>query len=247
MDSTARLTGRAEPFIIAQSAEDSGMRVISSRRPTFRYGDLSRLGNQIGAIFSPTMVSRPMQLLYTALAALVLFVAIDGCTVNTSLFLHVFVIGPILFVSTVFFAIRAAISIENRRRCLRQLSTLAIFWATLTAFFLFDYRNPSAIRGAARWLIWSRDYKAQVLAKPAPPNGELRHIDWDSWGGFAQDTTVLLVFDPTDSLSVPARSGQSGKFNGIPCEVAIVHRMESHWYTIEFVGYVDESSWDSCN
>jgi len=186
------------------------------------------------------------QQLYTALAALVLFVVIDICTLNTSLFLHVFVVAPILFVSTIFLAICAAISSNNRRRCLRQLATLAIFWAALTAFSLFDYRYPNAIRSAARWLIWSHDYKAQVLAQPAPPNGGLRHIDWDGWGGFAQDTSVLLVFDPTDSLSGPARSGQSGTFNGIPCEVAIVHRMESHWYTVVFAEYVDESSWDSC-
>lgn len=197
----------------------------------------------------PKRVSRSStgtQQLFTALAALGLFVVIDTCTANTSLFLHVFVVAPILFVSTIVLAICAAISSKNRRRCLRQLATLAIFWAALTASFLFDSRYPIAIRSAARWLIWSHDYKTQVLAQPAPPNGELRHIDWDGWGMIGQDTSVLLVFDPTDSLSGPARNGQSGKFNGIPCEVAIVHRMESHWYTVVFDVYVDEASWDSC-
>ena len=158
-----------------------------------------------------------------------------------------FVIAPILFVSTVFLAIRAAISDKNRRQCLRRLTTLAIFWAALAAFLLLNYRYPNAIRSAARWFIWSQDYKTRVLAQPEPPNGELRHIDWDSWGAFAQDTLVLLVYDPTDSLSGPARRGESGKFHGIPCEVAIVHRMEPHWYTVVFNGFVDESTWDRCS
>jgi hypothetical protein len=47
-----------------------------------------------------------------------------------------------------------------------------------------------------------------------------------------------LVFDPGDSLSAAAASHQPGKFNGIPCEVYRVRRLESHWYTVLF--YTDE-------
>jgi len=141
-------------------------------------------------------------------------------------------------------AIYAAVS-KNYSRCLQLLLTLVILWSISTVSYFFGFAFSTAVRDEARWLIWSREYKTRVLAQPAPANEELRHIYWDGWGMFAQDFSVLLVFDPTDSLSIPARSGQSGTFNGIPCEVSIVRRMESHWYTVEFAGYVDES-WDKC-
>jgi hypothetical protein len=65
----------------------------------------------------------------------------------------------------------------------------------------------------------------------------LRHIEWESTGfaGVA-NSTLYLVFDPTDSLGA-ARS--PGKFEGIPCEVLRVHRLERHWYAVLF--YTDES------
>jgi len=62
----------------------------------------------------------------------------------------------------------------------------------------------------------------------------LKHIEWDGWGWGGQDTTVYLVFDPTNSLSAAAKVGQPGKFSGIPCEVFLVHRLESQWYTVQF-------------
>ena len=86
----------------------------------------------------------------------------------------------------------------------------------------------------------------EVLAQPASVNGSLKHIEWDGWGWGGQDFSVFLVFDPADSLSGPARSRQSGKLNGIPCEVSDVRRMDAHWYIVFFDGYVDQSSWDSC-
>ncbi len=125
--------------------------------------------------------------------------------------------APLLFLSTIFLAIYAAVSRKNRRRSLRQLATLAILWALLIGSSLLNYTYPIGIRSAARWLIWSHNYKAQVLAGPQPPNGELRNIAWDSGGMFAQDWDAFLVFDPTDSLAHSARSLQPCKLNGIPC------------------------------
>ena len=92
--------------------------------------------------------------------------------------------------------------------------------------------------------MWSYGYKKQVLAQPAPANGELKHIEWDGWGWAGQDTTVFLVFDPTESLAVAATSRQPGKFNGIPCEVFLVRRLEGHWYTVQ--NYTDQG-WGECN
>lgn len=93
--------------------------------------------------------------------------------------------------------------------------------------------NFYAIRSAAKWWGWSHRYKAEVLAQP-DVTGELKHIEWDGWGWAGQDTTAYLVFDPTDSLSAAAQAHRPGKFNGIPCEVPDVDRMEKNWYAVQF-------------
>jgi branched-subunit amino acid ABC-type transport system permease component len=182
--------------------------------------------------------------LYAAFGALVLFAAIDICQSDTALFLNVFLVAPILFVGTIFLVVYAAINRKNRRRSFQQLATLAIFWVVATAFFLFDIGHPIAIRSTARWLVWSHDYKARVIAQPSPPNGELKHIEWDGWGILGMDTSAFLVFDPADSLSVASSSNQSGKFNGIPCRVFRVRRLEAHWYTVIY--NTGPAYWDGC-
>jgi hypothetical protein len=58
------------------------------------------------------------------------------------------------------------------------------------------------------------------------------------------DTEVYLVLDPSNSLSAATKSHVPGKFNGLPCEVVQVHRLESHWY---FVVFYTEASWDNCS
>jgi hypothetical protein len=97
--------------------------------------------------------------------------------------------------------------------------------------------NFYSIRTATKWFLWSQRYKSEVLAQSGGAAGELKHIEWDGWG-WVGDTTVYLVFDSTDSLSVAAADHAPGKFNGIPCEVAQVSQLESHWYTVQF--YTDE-------
>jgi hypothetical protein len=92
--------------------------------------------------------------------------------------------------------------------------------------------NSYAIRSNARWFAQARRYKAEVLAQPSV-NGQLRHIEWDGWGGApVGDWTVYLVFDPTDSLSAAASRREPGKLSGIPCDVDEVRRLESHWYSV---------------
>lgn len=97
----------------------------------------------------------------------------------------------------------------------RELATAVIvvtFCAVSAVVFLGSYR----LRTFTRWLLWSGQYKQEVLTEPTPFKGDLKHIEWDGWGGFGQDFTVFLVFDPTDSLSEPARNDQFGKFKGVP-------------------------------
>jgi len=63
--------------------------------------------------------------------------------------------------------------------------------------------NFYSIRTATKWFLWSQRYKSEVLAQSGGAAGELKHIEWDGWG-WVGDTTVYLVFDSTDSLSVAA-------------------------------------------
>jgi hypothetical protein len=96
-----------------------------------------------------------------------------------------------------------------------------------------------SIRSATKWFMWSQRYKREVLAQSGGTAGELKHIEWDGWGfPGAGDTTVYLVYDPTDSLSAAAKSRQPGKFVGIPCAVPLVSRLEREWYAVRF--YTDE-------
>jgi hypothetical protein len=67
-----------------------------------------------------------------------------------------------------------------------------------------------------------------------PPPGQLKHIEWDSWGFGGMGNYVFLAFDPADALSPADGVERPGKLNGLPCEVALVSRLESHWYAVQF-------------
>jgi hypothetical protein len=153
-----------------------------------------------------------------------------------------FVVGSFLVLVTAPLLIIAAFR-RKRRQFLLILSMATVYWVISAALVIYDLKNPTAIRTAARWLASSRDYKEKVLSQSVP-SGELKHIEWDGWGWAGMDTTMYLVFDPTDSLSEAASSHQSGKFNGIPCQVQRVRRLESSWYTVLL--YTNEF-WDRCN
>jgi len=180
--------------------------------------------------------------LSTALAGLVLFVGIEICPADVALLLYIFIVAIQLLSSSVLL-VCAAIG-KNRRRYLQQLSTLTIVLVVAVGVFIFGRMYPFAIRSEARWLAGPQHYKALVLAQPSPPNNELKHIEWDG-SGFAgvANNTVYLAFDPADTLSTAAKSHRAGIFNGIPCEVLTVRRLESHWYAVLF--YTDQT-WGQC-
>ncbi len=175
--------------------------------------------------------------LYAALAAVLVFLpsVISSKTDAT----YVFLVLPILVVVCICALLYAAF-----RRKLRLALMVATFCLVSGAIFLHGFE----IRTFARWLLWSGQYKKEVLAQLAPPNGALKHIEWEASGWVGQDFTVFLVFDPTDSLSGRAQNDRSLKRSGIPCAdvVSRVQRMESHWYLVSFDAYMDQSSWDSC-
>ena len=173
--------------------------------------------------------------IYAALAAVLVFLPLVISS-NADV-LYLFVIVPGLVVIGICVLIYAAI-----RKKLSIAVMVATFCTVSAVVFLYNFQ----IRTFSRWFLWSGQYKHKVLAEPTPVNGDLKHIEWDGWGWAGQDFSVFLVFDPTDSLSGPAQDNQSGKLNGIPCEVSGVRRMDSPWYIVFFDAYIDQSSWDSC-
>jgi hypothetical protein len=91
--------------------------------------------------------------------------------------------------------------------------------------------------------MWSHNYKDTVLTQQSRANGEFRQLEWDGWGWGGQDTTVFMVFDPRDSLSSASAIHSTG-FDGIPCAVPEVNRLESQWYAVRF--YTNQDG-DRCN
>src|ERR1700722_313340 len=171
--------------------------------------------------------------LYASLAAIFVFIPL---VISESWdVLYLFIIAPGLIIMGLCALIYAAF-----RKNLRIAVMVATFWAVSAFLFL----HSSDVRSPIKWFLWSHQYKAQVLAQPASPGEDFKHVEWDGWGWGGINTSVYLVFDPTDSLAGAARNDQSGKFNGIPCEVPWVRRMESHWYTAMF--YTDKD-WSGCD
>ena len=171
--------------------------------------------------------------LYAILAAIVVFLPL--LIVSNLDVLYLFIVAPVLIIIGFCVLIYAAV-----RRNLRVAVAVAVFWTSSALLFIYT----SEIRSPIKWLLWSSKYKKQVLAQPNPSNGDFKNIEWDDWGWAGINTSIYLVFDPTDSLAAAAKSHQPGKFNGIPCEVPWVRRMQSHWYTVMF--YTDKD-WGGCS
>jgi energy-coupling factor transporter transmembrane protein EcfT len=173
-------------------------------------------------------------MLYAVLGTFVVFVSVAIWT-SEGIF-YLLVVAPIISLFLLIFA-----KLKKRRQRVSILSMLVVYWA-VSAVLVANY---SAIRETSRWLVWSRDYKAEVLTQKGSADGQFKHIEWDGWGfPGAGDTTVYLVFDPEDLLAAAARSDQHGTFSGIPCKVDHVRRLESHWYSVRL--YTDEY-WDRRN
>jgi hypothetical protein len=125
----------------------------------------------------------------------------------------------------------------------RRYWALGIGVFVVELLFAAAYLISFTVRTPVRWALFRGGYKAQVQSLAEPPNGELKHLDWDGWGMIGQDTEVYLVFDPTNSLAHLASSHQSGKVAGIPCEFWEARRLERNWYAV--VLYTDQD-WDDC-
>jgi hypothetical protein len=153
--------------------------------------------------------------------------------------LYVILVAPFLCLVCLTLLVIATIR-KRYRRCISLLLMLGAF--LITSAILLS--NRDSVRASLRWLLWSHRFKAAVLAQQPPAGGELRHMEWEATGFAGISNTVYLVFDPTDSLAAAAKSHSRGKFNGIPCEVPTVRRLESQWYAVWF--YTSEE-WGTCN
>jgi hypothetical protein len=126
---------------------------------------------------------------------------------------------------------------KRKRQIISPLLAIIAFVAVAAALL----EGGDALRSSLRWLLWSQHFKAELLAQPSPPNGELRHLEWDATGfaGVA-NSTLYVVFDPSDALASVTRSG---KVAGVPCEILLARQLEKHWYAVRF--YTDEE-WGDC-
>jgi hypothetical protein len=126
-----------------------------------------------------------------------------------------------------------------RLQTVAAFSMAVAFGASSWLLFL----GSDGIRTAGRWLFQSGKYKAEIAAQPDPANGELKHVEWDVWGFAGAETEAYLVFDPDDSLRAAAERHSPGKYDGIPCKVPDVRRLEDRWYVVRF--YTD-TDWNHC-
>jgi hypothetical protein len=174
--------------------------------------------------------------LYAAVGTLIIFltIVISGIDLGLGQTLYVIVVAPVVSLVLLILAIR-----KKSRQRLSVLAMLVVF--VILSVILVE--NNSAVREAARWFLLSKAYKAKALAQPDSAGGELKHVEWDGWGWAGQDTTVYLVFDPNDSLATEVKDRPSGKFNGIPCEVPRIRRLERQWYSVMFY---TETDWTHC-
>ena len=172
--------------------------------------------------------------LYVVVGASVALLSLFVYNADASLLYLLFVV-PSFGLSCLVLLVIAAIR-KKPRRCLSMFVTVVAFLAVSGAL----PKEQGTLRSRLRWLIWSHRYKAELLATPDSPKGELKHVEWDGSGwGPVGPTIVYLLYDPTDSLSAAAKSHSPGQFSGIPCEVPRVQRLESHWYAVTF--YTEES------
>jgi hypothetical protein len=176
---------------------------------------------------------------YVVGCGLFAFLLIELCYAFVILeMLYFFILVPLLVLIMLGIAIASAVG-KRTKRSLSIILTITLYCGS--SWLL--WRSFMDVRPAERWLLHSRKYKAEVLAQPSPKNGELQHMEWDGWGFAGSDTFVYLVYDPKDSLVPAARSHSYGKFNGIPCEVSRVRRLESHWYSVVFY---TSTVWNDC-
>lgn len=173
--------------------------------------------------------------LAAAFGAAVVYIPMVAYWSDVGSLLYIFVVVPMVALLLLLILVVRIVVVRKSTR----LTTLwmAIAYVTVTVVLFMNYGE---LRPALRWLLWSRRYKAELLALPNPPKGQLKHLECDvsGWGPIGP-TIEYVVFDPTNSLLAAAKSHKPGQYSGLPCEVPRVELLESHWYAVRF--YTEES------
>jgi hypothetical protein len=146
--------------------------------------------------------------------------------------LAAFDLGAILCFGIALVSAWSLIVFGMRREEGQHLSAFSVIAPYLIALTLL-LSNYSLVRDHLRWICFSRSYKLAVLAQPS--DGQLKHAEWGGWGfAGAGDTTVFLVFDPTDALASASNKLPPVAASGLPCDVVRVRRMQRQWYAVLF-------------
>jgi hypothetical protein len=109
--------------------------------------------------------------IYAAVSASLVFLALVIWSYDFGDLFYLFVIVPIASIVLIISVFRS----RGHRR-LSVLSMLIIFWVISWGMI----RHTYDLRTMGRWVLWSSEYKAQVLAQPV--NDGLRHAEWMAGG-----------------------------------------------------------------
>jgi hypothetical protein len=103
---------------------------------------------------------------YAGIGALIIFVPIRVFAPDMGEFLYIVAVAPIITLVLLIFAICVVFQ-EKRLLSLAVLSMLVVYWAVTLGLA----RISLELHTFTRWLLWSKDYKAQVPAQLDPGNG----------------------------------------------------------------------------
>jgi len=150
-------------------------------------------------------------------------------------YLKYFDIESILYLSGILIlTVAIGIGIVARRMIFKHwvswrfLRAIAVFWAVTIPMFLWT----EDMRPWARWLVASHRYEAEVMQQIPGSRTGLRHIEWDGWGWAGMDTSVELVYDPTDSLAHQLRQDPKGRYADLANITAKIQRLGRGWYSV---------------
>jgi hypothetical protein len=147
----------------------------------------------------------------------------------------VLVVAPLLLIALLAMFVR-----PWRQKWLTITSAVTIYLICTAVGLRFFPRY----RFDVRWVVTAKHYKQEILNQSSPANGQLRHAEWDGWG-FAPsgNTTVYVVYDPSDSLLKSGGSYREVSLTGLPCDVSDIQRLQQSWYAVVF--YTD-TDWEHC-
>lgn len=116
----------------------------------------------------------------------------------------------------------------KRWMSLRTVLVVLGFWGISAPMFL----STEHLRPWARWLVSSQQYTSLVMKQQPDPQTGLRYAEWDGWGWAGMDTSVELVYDPTDTLGREVKDNPEGRFAELAEKTAFVQRLGPGWYSL---------------